>query len=47
MTDAIKENTGIEISGMDEEELRKVCDKLGFAHDNDNGKRQTDRCNFQ
>jgi lysyl-tRNA synthetase class 2 len=28
MTDAIKENTGIDISGMDEAELRKVCNKL-------------------
>jgi lysyl-tRNA synthetase class 2 len=28
MTDAIKENTGIDISGMDETGLRAVCDKL-------------------
>jgi len=28
MTDAIKEHTGIDITGMNEEELRKVCDKL-------------------
>jgi lysyl-tRNA synthetase class 2 len=28
MTDAIKENTGIDISGMDEAALRQVCDKL-------------------
>jgi lysyl-tRNA synthetase class 2 len=28
MTDAIKENTGIDISGMDEAGLRAVCDKL-------------------
>jgi lysyl-tRNA synthetase class 2 len=28
MLDAIRENTGIDISGMDEAELRKVCDKL-------------------
>ncbi len=30
MTDAIKENTGIDISGMDEDDLRKVCDSLMF-----------------
>lgn len=29
MTDAIKENTGIDISNMDENGLREVCDKLG------------------
>jgi lysyl-tRNA synthetase, class II len=28
MLDAIMENTGIDISGLDEAELRKVCDKL-------------------
>lgn len=28
MLDAIKEHTGIDISGMDEAELRKACDKL-------------------
>ncbi len=28
MTDAIKEHTGIDITGMSEDELRKVCDKL-------------------
>ena len=28
MTDAIKENTGIDISGMDEAGLREVCEKL-------------------
>ena len=28
MTDAIKEHTGIDITGMNEDELRKVCDKL-------------------
>jgi len=28
MLDAIRENTGIDISGIDEAELRKVCDKL-------------------
>jgi lysyl-tRNA synthetase, class II len=38
MLDSIKENTGIDISGMDEPELRKVCDKLGIAHDPAMGK---------
>jgi lysyl-tRNA synthetase class 2 len=33
MLDSIKENTGIDISGMKEEELRKICDKLGIEHD--------------
>lgn len=28
MIDAIKENTGIDITGMNEDELRKVCEKL-------------------
>jgi lysyl-tRNA synthetase, class II len=32
MTDAIKEYTGIDITGMDEAELRKVCDKLEIGH---------------
>jgi lysyl-tRNA synthetase class 2 len=32
MTDAIKENTGIDISGMDEAELRAVCDKLNVPN---------------
>jgi lysyl-tRNA synthetase, class II len=32
MTDAIKEYTGIDIAGMDEAGLRKVCDKLGIEH---------------
>ena len=32
MIEAIKENTGIDISGMDEEELRKVCIKLDVAN---------------
>jgi lysyl-tRNA synthetase, class II len=32
MLDSIKENTGIDISGMDEGELRKICDKLGIEH---------------
>ena len=38
MTDAIKENTGIDISGMDEDELRKVCDKLHVPHAPEMGK---------
>jgi lysyl-tRNA synthetase class 2 len=38
MLDSIKENTGIDISGMDEAELRKVCDKLGIEHDPTMGK---------
>jgi lysyl-tRNA synthetase class 2 len=38
MLDSIKENTGIEISGMDEDELRKVCDKLNIPHDKTMGK---------
>jgi lysyl-tRNA synthetase class 2 len=31
MTDAIKENTGVDISGMDEAGLRIVCEKFGVA----------------
>jgi len=38
MTDAIKENTGIDISGMDESEMRKVCDKLNVPHSPEMGK---------
>jgi lysyl-tRNA synthetase class 2 len=38
MTDAIKENTGIDISGMDENELRKVCDRLNVPHSPEMGK---------
>ena len=38
MLDSIKENTGIEISGLDEAELIKVCDKLGIEHDPTMGK---------
>jgi lysyl-tRNA synthetase class 2 len=38
MLDSIKENTGIDISGMNEEELRKMCDKLGIEHDPTMGK---------
>jgi lysyl-tRNA synthetase, class II len=32
MTDAIKENTGVDITGMNEDELRKTCDKLEVPH---------------
>jgi lysyl-tRNA synthetase class 2 len=38
MLDSIKENTGIDISGLDEEGLVKVCDNLGVAHDETMGK---------
>src|SRR5665648_887157 len=38
MTDSIKENTGIDISEMDEEELRKVSDKLHLPHTPEMGK---------
>lgn len=38
MLDAIHENTGIDISGMDEPALRKVCDSLGIAHTPSMGK---------
>jgi lysyl-tRNA synthetase class 2 len=38
MTDAIKENTGIDISGMDETGLREVCDKLNVPNTPSMGK---------
>jgi lysyl-tRNA synthetase class 2 len=38
MLDAIREHTGIDISMMNEEEMRKVCDKLGIHHDPSMGK---------
>jgi lysyl-tRNA synthetase class 2 len=38
MLDSIKENTGKDISGLDEEDLVKVCDNLGVAHDKTMGK---------
>jgi lysyl-tRNA synthetase class 2 len=38
MLDSIKENTGIDISGMDEAGLIKICDNLGIAHDKTMGK---------
>jgi len=36
--DAIKEKTGIDISGMDEDQLREVCGKLGIEVDATMGK---------
>jgi len=38
MTDAIMENTGVDISGMAEDDLRKVCDRLDVAHTPEMGK---------
>ena len=38
MIDAIKEHTGFDINGMNEEELRVVCDKLGVEQDEKMGK---------
>jgi lysyl-tRNA synthetase class 2 len=38
MLDSIKENTGIDISGMDEEALINVCNKLDIPHDKTMGK---------
>lgn len=38
MLDSIKENTGIDITGMSEEELIKVCDQLEVPHDKTMGK---------
>ncbi len=38
MTDAIREHTGIDITGMDENEMRKVCDKLGVPNSPEMGK---------
>jgi lysyl-tRNA synthetase class 2 len=38
MTDAIRENTGYDISGMNEEELRKLCDKLNVPQTPEMGK---------
>lgn len=38
MLDSIKENTGVDISGMTEEELIKVCDDLEVPHDRTMGK---------
>lgn len=38
MIDAIKENTGVDISGMDEAQLRETCRKLGVEQDATMGK---------
>lgn len=38
MFDAIKEHTGFDINGMNEEQLREVCDKLEIEHDPSMGK---------
>jgi lysyl-tRNA synthetase class 2 len=38
MLDSIKENTGTDISGLDEAGLRKVCDRLGVEHNPAMGK---------
>lgn len=38
MYEAIKEHTGIDISGMDETQLREVCHKLGIEVDDSMGK---------
>lgn len=38
MIDAIKENTGIDIHGMNEEQLREVCRQLGVEQDETMGK---------
>src|SRR4030042_1037056 len=38
MLDAIREHTGIDISGMEESQLRKECDRLGVPHTPDMGK---------
>jgi lysyl-tRNA synthetase, class II len=38
MPDSIKENTGIDIMGMNEDDLVKVCDQLNVPHDRTMGK---------
>jgi lysyl-tRNA synthetase class 2 len=38
MLDLIKENTGVDISGLDEAGLRKVCDRFGIEHNPTMGK---------
>ncbi|MFW6043003.1 MAG: lysine--tRNA ligase [Marinilabiliaceae bacterium] len=38
MTEAIREHTGIDISGMDEQQIRSTCDQLGIPHDESMGK---------
>ena len=38
MLDAIREYTGVDVSGMDETDLKQVCDHLGIEYDNSMGK---------
>jgi lysyl-tRNA synthetase class 2 len=38
MLDSIRENTGVDITGMDEAGLRKVCDRFEIEHDPTMGK---------
>jgi len=38
MLESIKENTGVDITGMDEAELRKVCDRFDIEHNPTMGK---------
>ncbi|MFW5889906.1 MAG: lysine--tRNA ligase, partial [Marinilabiliaceae bacterium] len=38
MTESIREHTGIDISGMDEQQIRSTCDQLGIPHDESMGK---------
>ncbi|MBQ7162413.1 MAG: lysine--tRNA ligase, partial [Bacteroidales bacterium] len=38
MTDAIKESTGVDITGMDEDQIREVCKRLGVEQDQTMGK---------
>ncbi|MFO8000260.1 MAG: lysine--tRNA ligase [Marinilabilia sp.] len=38
MAEAIKEHTGIDISGMNEQQLREACDQLGIENDESMGK---------
>lgn len=38
ITDAIRENTGYDITGMDEAELRKICDRMEIPHSPEMGK---------
>ncbi|MDP4224600.1 MAG: lysine--tRNA ligase, partial [Bacteroidota bacterium] len=38
MLDSIMEYTGVDISGLDEDELRKTCDRLGVVHTPQMGK---------
>ena len=38
MIDSIKENTGVDINGMNEEQLREVCNKLEVEQDESMGK---------